>query len=933
MQPANAQDAFRRLADSLSLASDQDFFAQVVESLARILVVDHVLVARIEPDGEHATTLALWSNGRLAENFRYPLAGTPCAEVTGHRPCHFSKVCHHYPEDRILADLKVDAYLGVPMHAPDGTPLGLVAVMHGQPIDPARSAEEILRITAARAGAELARQESERRSRERLLSTNRALKLLSRGNEALIHADDEQQLLAAICRLAVDIGGYRMAWVGYVQHDEAKRLIPQASAGVEDGYLQQLDLSWSERMPNGHGPAGLATRSGEPVLVDDLARDERLSPWRDAALARGYRSLISLPLKSGEQVIGVLTMYQADPSPISGEELQLLSELADNLAFGIDTLRARIAQQRIQRAVMRIATAVSARSGEEFLDQLTHHMAQALDAELGFIASLDANDPRQAHVLVIVIDGQRQDNFSYYLEGSPCENVLIEAECIVHDNAARRLPVEARESLGWVRAYAGRRLDNAAGEPVGLLGVMFRQPLDDTELATSVLQIFAAGASAELERQQDEARIRRLAYHDQATDLPNRIAFMQRLQHALSQPDKPRLALLFLDLDRFKDINDTQGHDIGDKVLIEVTQRFKQAHDHDAYLARLGGDEFVVMLDPADLERARHTAERLHDSLDAPLLIDQQAFDLDVSIGIAFYPDDAGSARELLKHTDIAMYRAKQQGGGYRFYETWMGAALASRLQMAKRLAGAISNQTLDLHFQPQVELSNGRMVGAEVLCRWHDEELGHVSPGEFIPLAEERGLISALGNWVIDATCRQLAIWQTAGLTMPGQMAINVASQQFDDDTLLATLVSASQRHGIAPHRLGLELTESGFMSDPDQAIAMTEALKSAGFGLSIDDFGTGYSSLAYLKRFAADKIKIDMSFVRDMLDNDNDHAIVTTIIAMARSLSLDTVAEGVETREQADALLALGCRQAQGFYFGKPLDAERFAATWLIT
>ena len=927
-----SHDVFRRLADSLSMATDDGFFEQLVATLGDILEVDYVMVARIDKSAMHATTLALWAHQQLVDNINYPLRGTPCEQVKGQAACHFpSGVSALFPEDRILTELNVDAYLGVPMYAPDGRPLGVVSALHSRPIDMSRHAEEVLRITAARAGAELARRDSERFHRERLLSTNRALKLLSRCNEALVHTDQEQQLLKKVCQLAVDVCGYHMAWVGYAEYDDDYRIVPQASAGNVHDYLEKIEVSWSPHHPNGRGPAGETVRSGTPTVITDLASDPRFWRWRDLALAYDYRAMVCLPLKHGTQVFGILALYQHSVEPISDEELQLLWELADNLAFGIDVMRRRFEQQRIQRAVIKIASAVSARSGEEFLEQLTYHMADALDADVAFISRIDDDDPTLAHTLTLIIDGERQPNLRYTLTDSPCDDVLTNTQYILQDNAGERLALEGRDTLHWVRAYAGRRLENSAGKPFGLLGVMYRRPLHSTELATSVLQIFAAGVAAELERQEDESRIRRLAYRDPGTGLPNRTAFMQRLQNALTKADGSRVGLMLLDLNRFKDINDTLGHDIGDKVLASVADCFSGAVAEDGYLARLGGDEFVVLADPSDLYAITHTAERLLRSLKAPLQIDEQAFELDVSIGIAFYPDDASSARELLKHADIAMYQAKQQNVPYRFFEAQMEAALASRLDMAKRLAAALANGSLSLNFQPQIDLASGRLVGAEVLCRWQDAELGTVSPADFIPLAEERGMIVTLGNWVIDTTCRQLATWRAAGWEVPGQLAINVASRQFDDDRLIATLQRSCSRHGVAPGQLGIELTESGFMSDPDQAVAITEALKRLGFGLSIDDFGTGYSSLAYLKRFAADKIKIDMSFVADMLESDNDHTIVTTIIAMARSLKMETIAEGVERAEQAEALLALGCQQAQGYYFSKPLTAEAFAKRWL--
>ncbi len=911
---------------------DDDFYDRLAESLATILSVRHVMLARFEPDGAHARTLAMWSRGRLIENFVYPLAGTPGEQLTGHEPYYFSDVCQQFPDDTTLAGLEVETYIGMPIATPDGRALGWIAAMDEGAIDTVSHIEEILRITAVRIGAELARQEAEALNREQLFTIRRALKLLKSCNEALISADNEQQLLEEVCHLAVKIGGYRMAWVGYAQQDESRSIVPQACSGFEEGFLARLQLSWSEHQANGRGPGGRTVRSGKPTVISDLTSDPACVSWGSMTLSQGYHGIICLPLKQGERTFGILTLYHHKGYPVRSDELQLLMHLADDLAFGIDILRTRLEQQRIQRAVMHIASGVSTRSGEEFLDHLTMNMAEALNADLAFIARLDPDDPQRAHTLSLVMEGRHQTNFSYYLPGAPCEDVMKEIECIVHQDAHQRLPVEGRDMLHWVQGYAGRRLDNSAGEPFGLLGVMFREPLQGVGMVSNVLKIFAAGVAAELERQQDEAHIRYLAFRDPNTGLPNRVNFMRRLESALADTEPTRLALLFVDLDGFKDINDTQGHDVGDKVLHQVAKGFQQSLGDNECIARLGGDEFVVMLNPAEEATAQDAAERLLATLDAPLHIDQQVFDISASIGIAFFPDDADTARELLKHTDIAMYEAKQQGGKYCFYKAQMGHALASRLSMAKRLALAVAEGTLSLNFQPQVELATQRLVGAEVLCRWHDSELGQVSPSDFIPLAEERGLIKPLGSWVIDATCRQLAVWRAAGLSIPGKLAINVASKQFDDDELFKTLLNACERHRIAPGQLGLELTESGFMSDPEQAIAMTQSLKAMGFELHIDDFGTGFSSLAYLKRFAADKIKIDISFVRDMLEDENDYAIVSTIIAMARSLGLASIAEGVETREQANALLKLGCQQAQGYYYAKPLSAEEFSRQWLV-
>ncbi|PAU76135.1 putative bifunctional diguanylate cyclase/phosphodiesterase [Halomonas salipaludis] len=588
-------------------------------------------------------------------------------------------------------------------------------------------------------------------------------------------------------------------------------------------------------------------------------------------------------------------------------------------------------QQRLHHTVVNVATAVSGKNDEAFLHQLTAHMAEALFAEVGFIALLDKQDPDIAHTLTLYVNGQHQKNFAYYLPGVPCHKVMVEHECIVHEGAAIMLPAETNGALSWVNGYVGRRLDDSHGQPMGLIGVMFKKPLSDVNIVRNVLQIFAARTASELERQQDEARIRQLAFCDPGTQLPNRAAFMHHLEHVLTNHKPSRTALLLLDLNHFKEINDTAGHDLGDLVIKTIAGRLSASLNTGEFLARLGGDEFIVICPAAGEVNALATAQRLCDSIEPPIVVEQHSFQISVGIGISLYPKHAITPLELLKRSDIAMYQAKRAKRAICIFEPWMERVVSEQLHIAKRLTAAIAGSRLSLHFQPQVDLHSGKLIGAEALCRWYDEELGNVSPGKFIPIAEERGMIVALGHWVIEEACRQLAEWHHKGQDMPGQLAINIAAAQFEEDDLVTHLLNSCSHFDIPPSKLSLEITESGIMDNPEKAISMTEVLKSKGLGLSIDDFGTGYSSLAYLKRFSADKIKIDISFVRDMLISDNDRVIVATIIAMANTLGMGTIAEGIEHQAQASALLSMGCSQAQGYYFDQPLTAEKFAQCWL--
>ena len=304
---------------------------------------------------------------------------------------------------------------------------------------------------------------------------------------------------------------------------------------------------------------------------------------------------------------------------------------------------------------------------------------------------------------------------------------------------------------------------------------------------------------------------------------------------------------------------------------------------------------------------------------------------LGASIGVAFFPEDGLTAEDLIKRTDIAMYRAKAAGGGVKFYQAEMGAEFDKRLGIARRLKAALEARQLRLFYQPKFSLPTGKLVGAEALMRWHDEEWGWVSPEHFIPIAEEQNMMRPLGDWVLEEACRQMSAWKEAGLVFPGRLAVNLSAKQLLQQDIARRLLMIIRAAGQTPDLFELELTESSMMTDPEVAVETMETLKAAGFTLAIDDFGTGHSSFAYLKRFAADQIKIDISFVRDMLNDRDDYAIVKTIIAMANILDLETTAEGVESAAQAEALLALGCDFVQGYHFGHPEAPDVFAEKWL--
>ncbi|MFG6668506.1 EAL domain-containing protein [Halomonas sp. HNIBRBA4712] len=927
----SAPAILQQLAKSLSNSGCEEFFEQLARSLASLLGVDHVLVGRIDAHQSFLSPLALYSLGQWKEKASYPLKGTPCGQVSAHAECHVERnVCERFPEDAQLAALGAESYLGIPMLDADGNWLGVIALIHSSPLGLPDFAIDMLRIVSTLAGSELSRRLAGANASVHIAGQRRALQLLSEGGEAVFNARNEMALMQDCCEVAVGTGGYAGAWISRpnaLTHTDPLRV--EAMADRDGGEIawyspRQLMIKRYSR-----GLTQKAFMQKRPVSMGDVeSGDERLD---DTLCALGVKSFIALPLMFRDIPLGVLSCYHVQETRISERERKTLGDLANDIAFGLDSIARRQSEQSIQHAVTHVATAVSADHGKAFLSQLTAHMAMALGAQVGFIATLDQTEPGVAVMVSLNVHGVDQSGVRYRLAGVPCEEVIENRECVVLENASIRMPSEANGALGWVNGYIGRRLDDARGQPIGIVGVMYEHPLSETHIARTVLQIFAARVASELSRQQDENRIRELAYCDEGTGLPNRADFMCQLAlHTGMKPPRP-LALLLLGLNHFKEINDTAGHYVGDLVLREVARRFSRVLGEGHYLARLGGDEFVVICRDTDQNGALEIAGRLQACLEATFEIEEHSAEVSVSVGLSLFPDQAVSAPGLLKYADIALYQAKRSLSSARLFEPWMEQVVREKLDLAKRLAEAIANASLSLHFQPQVDIQDGALIGAEALCRWHDEVLGDVSPGTFIPLAEERGMIVALGRCVIEKACQQLADWQARGLSLPGQLAINVAADQFDDSDLVDTLFDTCRRYHIAPSMLSLELTESGIMVNPEKAVAMTRYCKEQGMGLAIDDFGTGYSSLAYLKRFAVDKIKIDISFIRDMLVSDNDRVIVATIIAMARTLGLETIAEGIESDAQIAPLIAMGCTQGQGYHFDRPLPPEVFARRWL--
>jgi diguanylate cyclase (GGDEF)-like protein/PAS domain S-box-containing protein len=890
-----AADIFRQLAEGMGQTGTPQFYPTLVERLATLLGVDHALVAHVNTEnGTQASvveTLAVWSNGMHMPNVVYPLAGTPCETVVGREPCLYPcDVQQRFPDDHLLAALGADSYMGLPLLAADGRTIGLLALLNNAPMALDDLAREVLRIAAAQAGAELGRQQAE----EALKASEAVARESERRLDTLLNhlpgmayrcLNDDHWTMELVSQGAQELTGYHphelvgnhlISFAELINEQDASRLFDEVQAAIRDRRPYQVVY----RLHHRDGRIRWMWEQGQAVL-DEADK---------VVCLEGF-----------------------------------ITDVTDNQEA-----------QRVQQAVMQVASTVTSHVGDDYFQQLISTLVELLEADGGFIALLNRSPhevgeryPTAGTVTTVslIADGTPLSNQTFLLSGSPCEQVAIEREAVSHNGDYTPLPGNAIKAQAWI----GRRLDNAHGEAIGVMMVFYREPLTTNAFATSVLRILSTGAAAELERRRDQRRMHQLPYTDGTTGLANRVRFLEVQTRMLREAARHHqsLSLILLDIRRFKEVNDTHGHQVGDQLLATIAGRLQDAIPDSSTLARLSGDEFAILMDNPDEAELAETLDNLREAVAETIRLGHNAFNLEVSVGFSRYPADATVASELFKAASIALHHAKRDGSVCPFSYDMMRQQ-RRRQKMTERLHQALMENRLALYYQPQVNLKTGQLAGAEALCRWYEPDWGWISPGEFIPLAEERGLISALGDWVLAEAARQLLEWQSQGMAaLPGRLSINIAAQQFADPQLAQHIAELTQ--GVPASALALELTESDFMRDPDQAVEITQRMRDAGYVLFIDDFGTGYSSLAYLRRFAADALKIDISFVREMLDNQHDRAIVKTIIAMADALGMKTLAEGVEHQAQAELLDEMGCLEAQGFLFGRPKPADEFAAAWL--
>ena len=420
------------------------------------------------------------------------------------------------------------------------------------------------------------------------------------------------------------------------------------------------------------------------------------------------------------------------------------------------------------------------------------------------------------------------------------------------------------------------------------------------------------------------------AHYDSLTALPNRLLFSDRLAQSIKHASrhKTTLSLLFLDLDRFKEVNDSLGHEVGDKLLQIVSIRLKACIREEDTIARQGGDEFTILLGDIETNDLIKLANKLISTIQEPFRINHHELYVTLSIGISNFPEDGTSSNVLLRNADTAMYKTKELGkNGYQFYNSMMTEQTLERLELDRNIRKAIERHEFQAYYQPQVDLLHKKVVGMETLIRWHHPELGTISPVQFIPLAEETGLIIPIDQWMMQESVKTLSKWQEEGIDT-GKLSINLSIKQLENKDFITHLKSLLDKTGCDPKKLEFEITESQIMKNPESSITVLNHVKELGITIAIDDFGTGYSSLSYLKRLPIDKLKIDRSFIKDLPSDEEDATIVRTIIALAKSLKLDLIAEGVETQEQKEFLIKEGCHKIQGYLYSKPIPEDEYKA-----
>ncbi len=749
---------------------------------------------------------------------------------------------------------------------------------------------------------------TERRCAERRIERVTHLYLaLSHAAQRAAAANTREELFADVCKTAVEYGGLSTSWIG-LSNADGTQVLPVAASGPGHDFCRRVHVSLDPRLAESDDVLAAAIRQRATLVCNDIAADPRACPSLEQAQAFGLRSLAACPLVEQGRVIGVIAYYADEVNYFQSELTDLLARIADQISHALDRIASERRKQEVEAALR-----AQQRSMATLMDSLPGMVYRCRsDAQwtMDFVSDgcLDLTGYRADELT-------RGDPFSFAALIHPDDRARVSADTLTALRTRTRFTLEYRiltrdSGEKWV-------WDNGVG-------------VYDSDGRVEYFEGFIADITA-VKRYREQLEYQ--AHHDPLTGLANRGLLRERLHQAIAQAERQQraLALMFIDLDDFKLINDSMGHSVGDELLKLAAQRLHACVRDEDTVARLGGDEFVLLLVDQEGERSvSHAVERLREAMSQPYRVLGKEFVLTCSVGVALFPADGRDVETLLKHADAAMYRAKALGrNAHHFFTEEINTQIGERLAVERDLRRALRNGEFVLHYQPKVALRSGRMIGAEALVRWNHPEKGMIPPARFIPIAEDTGLIVALGDWVLREAARQAKAWRDAGLEFDC-LSVNLSARQFKQRDLAQQVDAALRASGLPPHCLDLELTESVMMENVEANLQCLQALKALGIQLSLDDFGTGYSSLSYLRRFPVDRLKIDKSFVRDIVRDAGDAAITQAVIRLGQILGLAVTAEGVESEEQLEFLSRHGCDEAQGYYFSPPLPAEAFEALW---
>ncbi len=715
---------------------------------------------------------------------------------------------------------------------------------------------------------------------------------LSEVNQAIVRMKQQAELFPLVCRCAVEFGGMKMAWIGQLD-DESGMIMPVASYGDGLDYLDDLAISSHADVVEGRGPTGTALREDRAVIVNNVSTDPS---WRERAAKYGFNSCTAFPIQRGGKPYAVLTVYHEQIDAFDEEAIALLDEMTINIAFALDNFDHEV-QRQLTEESLRLAASVYETSSEAMM---------VTDVENRILSINPAFTTITGYVLEEVT-GKNQSIFS---SGRQDEAFY---QAMWH---------EINTTGHWQGEIWDRRKDGSVYPKWLSISTIYHE---DGSVHRRVALFTDISKMKE-----SEALIWQQANFDVLTGLPNRRMFHDRLEQELKKAQRSNLvlAVLFLDLDGFKEVNDTLGHATGDMLLKEAALRLSGCVRETDTVARLGGDEFTIILselgDPNSIDRI---SQAILLKLAEPYHLNEEVAYVTVSIGITLYPADAKGIEALLKNADQAMYAAKGQGRNrYHYFTASMQEAAQATMRIANDLRGALDGNQFWVAYQPIIELATGAIHKAEALIRWQHPTRGLVGPDEFIPIAEDTRMIIDIGNWVFNEAANQVKRWRQSHHA-EFQISVNRSPVQFHNTSNShSSWIDYLRQLDLPGQSIAVEITEGLLLDASAYVIKQLLEFHDAGFQVAIDDFGTGYSSLAYLKKFNINYVKIDRSFVQNLESDSDDMALCEAIIVMAHKLGMKVIAEGVETAEQRDLLTAVGCDYGQGYLFSKPVPAAEF-------